>query len=207
MTISKRIFTVVVLMALSISLALADETRSHQFDSKLVTSLNIDLSIGSIVVHHSDSDSIEITTTFRNERNSWFGKTKDLSKMDLNTLMNGSELTLSFDEKHVKAELKINMPKTNEISINLGVGTVELMLVEADSVDINLGVGALEVQMLERLAGNLKLSAGVGETEVQGAQQVRSSRAFVSSQLSATGSGTTNLVGYVGVGSAKIALN
>jgi hypothetical protein len=207
MSTSKKVFTVVILLALSISLSFADETRSHQFDSKLVSSLTIDISLGSIVVQHSESDTIEITTTLRNERNRWFGRSQDLSNLDLNPQMNGSELTLSFDEKHVKVELIIDMPKTNEISINLGVGTVELVLVEADSVDINLGVGALEIQMLEKLAGNLNLSAGVGETEVQGAQQVRSSRAIVSSQLTANGSGKTDIVGYVGVGSAKVALN
>lgn len=207
MTISKKVLAVVILLALSISLAFADESQSYRFDSDLVSSLNIDVSIGSVVVHYSERDSIDVTVNFRKESNGWFGRSVDLSNLNLNSRLNGSELTLSFDEKHVKAEIEINMPNTSEISINLAVGAVQLLSVEADNVDINLGVGTAEIQMLEKLAGNLNLSAGVGETTVQGAQQVRSSRAIVSSQVTAAGSGNTNVVIHVGVGSAKIALN
>lgn len=204
--ISKKVCAVVILLALSISVAFADEKRSHQFDAKLVSSLKVDLSVGSIAVKHSDSEFIEVTVILRNESNGWFGRSQDLTKLDLDSRILNSELTLIFDEKHVKAEMEIFLPKTSELSINLGVGAVELLMVEAESVEINLGVGTIEIEMSEKLAGNLNLSAGVGDTNVQGAQQIQSKRAVVSSELNARGSGNTEVLGRVGIGSVSISL-
>lgn len=204
--ISKKVCAVVILLALSISVAFADEKRSHQFDARLVSSLKFDVSVGSIVMHNTESEYIDITVILRKEAKGWFGRSIDLSTLDVSPRISGSELTLIFDEKHAQAVIEIYMPRTSDISINLGVGTVELLLVEAESVDINLGVGTIEINMLEELTGNLNLYAGVGETKVQGAQQVKATRAVVSSQLSAMGKGQTEVLGRVGIGSASISL-
>lgn len=204
--ISKKVCAVVILLALSISVAFADEKRSHQFDARLVSSLKFDVSVGSIFMHNTESEYIDITIILRKEAKGWFGRSIDLSTLDVSPRISGSELTLIFDEKHAQAVIEIYMPRTNDISINLGVGTVELLLVEAESVDINLGVGTIAINMLEELTGNLNLYAGVGETKVQGAQQVKATRAVVSSQLRAMGKGQTEVLGRLGIGSASISL-
>ncbi len=204
--ISKRICAVVIIMAFGMSMAFADEKRSYQFDVSKISTLKVDLSIGSIVVEHSDTESIDIEMTLSGEGSRWFRRSADLSKMDLDSDIRGSELTISFDEKGAKADLHIRLPATSELHINLGVGTVELLLAQSDLIEVDLGVGTIEIDMLKEFAGDITLSAGVGETTAKGADNVTTSRAFVSSDLSARGVGATPIQGNVGVGSASISL-
>lgn len=203
---SKKVCAVILLLAFGISMALADETRSHQFDSKEIRSVNIDVSIGSITIEHTNLASIDIEVTISKEGNSWFRRSRDLSEMDLSSKISGSELNLDFNEKQAKADLHIRLPETKELSINLGVGTIELLLAQSDLIKVDLGVGTIEIDMLNEFAGLIELRAGVGETYAKGADNVRVSRSFVSSDLSAQGSGRTFVHGNVGVGSASISL-
>jgi hypothetical protein len=204
--ISKRICAVVIIMAFGMSMAFADERRSYQFDASKISTIKVDLSVGSIVVEHTNVESIDIDMTLSEEGNGWFRRSADLSKMDLDSDVRGSELTIGFDERGAKAELHIRLPTTSELHIHLGVGTVELLHAQSDLIEVNLGVGTIEIDMLDNLAGDIQLSAGVGETTIEGGNNIKTSRAFVSSDLNARGNGATRVHGSVGVGSASISL-
>lgn len=204
--ITKRVCTVILLLSFSISMAFADETKSYQFDATEVHTLKVDVSIGSIIVEHTDLSTINIDMTLREDSNGWFRRSADLSSMDLDYHIRDSVLSLGFDEKRAKADLHIRIPATHEMSITLGVGTVELLLAQSDLIEVDLGVGSIEIDMLQEFAGDIELSAGVGETSVTGAGNVKTNRAFVSSDLFASGQGNSTVYGNVGVGSVSISL-
>ena len=204
--ITKRVCTVILLLSFSISMAFADESRSYQFDATEVHTLKVDVSVGSITIEHTDTAMIDIDMTLREDSNGWFRRSADLTGMDLDYRLRDSVLTLGFDEKHAKADLHIRIPATHELSINLGVGTVELLLAQSDLIEVDLGVGTIEIDMLQEFAGDIELSAGVGETSAKGADNVKTNRAFVSSDLVASGNGNSIVYGTVGVGSVSISL-
>ena len=203
---TKKICTAIFLLSFSISIAFADETRSYQFDASEVSALKVDVSIGNIIIEHTNSLKIDIDVTIRENSDGWFRRSADLSSMELDYRIKDSVLSLDFDEKHAKADLLVRIPATYEMSIKLGVGSIELLRAQADLIQVDLGVGTIEIDMSKELVGDIELSAGVGETSARGANNVKTHRAFVSSDLAATGNGKSVVYGEVGVGSVSISL-
>ncbi|MEC8860027.1 MAG: hypothetical protein VYE29_08495 [Pseudomonadota bacterium] len=199
----------VLLLAFSISVACADEVRRHTFDSDEIDRLDIDTNVGTLLIEQSDSGSIEVEVVIKAEDSrwslSWFDDEPDLSKVDIESRVHAGELNLGLDADDVSADWVIRIPDLDRISIQLAVGTVEIVDINSE-FDIQVGVGTIDIETSRSSTGRITASAGVGDTRVRGASDTESQRVLVSSDTSGTGDGDRDLSADVGVGDIRIAL-
>lgn len=200
--INKKIATVVLILAFSITVATADEKRHHEFETDDISSLTVNMRAGTIVVEHNDEDYIAVELLITEGDRGWFTKSVDMEEMDIEVAKRNSELELTFDHKGVNSDWIIKVPALAKIEINGGAGTVEINMAEAD-IDANMGVGTIELQLSKALFGDIEFASGVGDTSARGANTVETQRAFVSSDLKAYGDGDLTVRANVGVGSVE----
>lgn len=203
--INTKVASVILLLALSITVATADEIRHHRFNSTDISSVVINMRAGTIVLEHSDDEFIDIELVIAEEGRNWFRKPVDMTEMDLVVKNRLSELEIGFDQSGVNSDWIIKVPELASIEINAGAGTVQVSMANAD-IDLNLGVGTIELEISKALFGDIELASGVGDTSVTGAVSVEAQRAFVSSELKANGTGNLSVQADVGVGSVSVTL-
>ncbi|HBX37827.1 MAG TPA: hypothetical protein DEG76_11285 [Pseudohongiella sp.] len=207
--INLKTLATVFILAFSISVACADEVRRHTFDSNDIDRLDIDTNVGTLLIEQSQSDSIEVEVTIKAEDHGWslgwFSDEPDLSQIDIESRIRAGELNLGLDEDDISADWIIRIPDLERVSIDLGVGTVEIAGINSE-FDIHVGVGTIDIETSRSSTGRISASAGVGDTRVRGAAETDSQRALVSSDTSATGDGDKDLTAEVGVGDVRIAL-
>jgi len=204
--ISLKVASIFFLLAFSISLTSADETRIHEFDTNDISALRIDARVGTIIVEPSRSGKLEVELHISNEKKRrWFSGTPDFTSMDLKSSQRGSRLRLSFDDKNVKTDWVVRVPDIQQIEIELGVGTVEMYGIAAAFIT-DVGVGTIDIRTPANSAGLVELSVGVGETTIRGGTSVNNRRTLVSSQASALGQGNSAIRAEVGVGSIEVTL-
>lgn len=193
--------SITLLLAFSISMALADTevTRNHTFQGDEITSLRLDISVGTLRVEPSDTNEIEVTMVVSAEKKGWFRRTPDVEKMDLRSSRQGQRLRLGFNEKNVKTDWLVKVPDLDQLDIDLGVGTVDVYMATF-GMAVNLGVGTINLQANASDVDTVDLSVGVGDTQVRGGRQTESQRALVSSETSALGTGANAIRARAGVG-------
>lgn len=203
--INTKVVSMIFLLALSITVATADETRHHRFNSADISSVIVNMRAGTIVLKESHDQFIDIELVISEGERSWFRKTVDIAGMDIEVKSHQSELELGFDHRGVNTDWIIKVPKLSTIEISAGAGTVEVIMANAN-IELNLGVGTIELDLAKELFGEIELAAGVGDTSVAGATSVEAQRAFVSSELKANGNGDLRVQADVGVGSVSVHL-
>ena len=192
-------------MALGISMAAADEVRSHEFKADQISNLNLEVRSGHVVIEHHDDDNIYVEVRFSADDEGWFRRTADLSKTDIAQSFRNQTLTLGFDQKGVNTEWVIYIPVIDQVEVNLGVGAVELDIINSD-ISVNIGVGAVEMSLPLSHYGEIGMTAGIGETTLTGARSVQSNRALLASNLNGEGEGDRQVSVNLGVGSGEINL-
>lgn len=203
--ISAKTATLLLVLAISISMASAEELRFHEYDDSNTDTLSISAKIGTTVVP-STLGKLKVELLISDERNRrWFRRLHDTSAMDVNSVRRGNDLRLSFDHKDVKTDWVIRVPKIDRIDIELGVGTIEVMDI-ASAINADVGVGTIEVHTLANSAGVVDLFVGVGDTVITGSSNINSRRALVSSENTAIGQGDKTVKARVGVGSIEVKL-
>jgi hypothetical protein len=203
--ISKKVVSLVFILALSITVAVAGETRHHEFDAAELSTLRLDIRVGTIVIEHTDDKNISVEFRIIKEGRTWFRRSVDTSEMDLDVKVRDSALALSFDYKDVKTEWVVKVPALSRIDINAGVATIDVYMANAD-IEVDIGVGAIKLELPRSLTGEITLSAGVGDTSITGAASMTTQRSLVSSDLKARGDGTRIVRANVGVGSVEVDL-
>lgn len=199
--ITTKAASITLLLAFSISMALADTeaTRHHTFEGAEISSLRLNISVGTLRVEPSHTDDIEVTMVISAEKKGWLRRTPDVEKMDFRSSLQGHRLRLGFNEKNVKTDWLVKVPDLDQLDIDLGIGTVDVYMATF-SMAVNLGVGTINLQANASDVDTVDLSVGVGDTQVRGGRRTESQRALVSSETSALGTGSNAIRARAGVG-------
>lgn len=208
-------FYAILLLCLLASTALADPgdsvERHYVYDVSQVDELRIDFRVGKLRIEPATGDSVEVDLRIKAENGGgwwplpFFRSRPDLSGMELKSRSRGRHLWLSFNEKNVRTDWVLRLPRMADLRIRSGVGVVQGELPSMPA-DIDLGVGEIELSLPAGTAGLIDLSAGVGETRIRGGRDNESRRAIVSSEASALGDGEHRLRARVGVGEVTVDL-
>jgi hypothetical protein len=107
-----------------------------------------------------------------------------------------------------KAELELRVPRALALSLEVGVGEVDVRGSEGD-LDVELGVGEVRVRVPERVVEEVSVDVGVGEANLHPRPSgTRSSRfLFLGNEIDWDGgSGRSRITVEVGVGEADVGL-
>jgi hypothetical protein len=132
------------------------------------------------------------------------------AKLELVTDEKGGIRTLELkghpklDSDGLQVELRISVPATLRVQIDMGVGDLDVRDIEGD-VDVDLGVGDADVRVPERTAGTVECEVGVGDANVHSSGGNRRSSGFLGRSVRWEGNeGGSRVHLEVGVGDADV---
>ncbi|QSX36260.1 hypothetical protein [Shewanella sedimentimangrovi] len=187
--------------------ALADDSRqlSQRYDYQGET-LVFDVGVGEAELLASDDNEIRIEVQIEAASGNWlsFWKHVDLEDRELTVKQKGNRLLLSVnDQDDIKQHWRVYLPKQAPVSLEVGVGQVEITGLVAD-LDVEVGVGQVSIEHGHAYR-RIELHSGVGEVNYsrQGRQQ-QVERNLVSQNFETLLDGEGDLKVNVGVGEVDV---
>lgn len=195
--------SLILILAATSSTAVADEVRrSHQFDTTGIERLHIEYRAGDLVLAPADGDQIEVELRIEPQKK-WSG---DVADLDVTYSVRGDRLTLRFGEDNVHSHMLVRVPSLEQLTIDVRAGDVEGTLPPMET-EVFLGAGDINLQFDRSSTGRVDLRARIGDTAVQGVQNVETNRVIlVGSTSSAAGEGSHRVEAKVRVGDVRVGL-
>lgn len=190
----------------SAALAKDEVVSKHQFSVNSATEVSIDNSVGEITFVRGETDQLLVELTIKETDDGFFYGGGDIYAVNLVSDWSGDELRLSIEpDEDIQAHWRITMPKVAELDVDMGVGEISGDIYTTDS-SFDLGVGELELNVYGDDIARISIDAGIGDSKITGFRQgkTETTRAMVSSESDARGSGQYRLSADVGVGEARI---
>jgi hypothetical protein len=111
-----------------------------------------------------------------------------------------------MEEDDTNSEWTVQLPVVAITYIDFGVGEIG-GLFGATKLSVELGVGEVDVELPAASAGDIEISVGVGDADLRGATDEDKDSAFVSQDIHGRGNGDKEINLEVGVGDAIVTLN
>lgn len=199
--------SLIVILAATAGTATADEVRrSHRFDTTGIEHLHIEHRAGELTLAPADGDQIEVELRIEPEQE-WIDREGDVADLDLTSSVRGDRLTLSFSERNVHSYMLVRLPSLKQLTIDAGAGEVEGTVPPMET-EVLLGAGTVNLDFDRFSTGRIDLRAGIGDTAVDGAQNVETNRVvLVGSTSSATGEGSHRVEAKVRAGDVRVGLH
>ncbi|MCC5886478.1 MAG: hypothetical protein JJT88_08590 [Gammaproteobacteria bacterium] len=179
--------------------------REHILDAQDITTLDIRSAVGTMRIRESGGDSIRVRLSIQGSRSGLLRRRADVSDLDLDVDQHGSRMELSFQKENASADWVIDLPRSFDLSLQLGVGEVLAELSGGD-VDIKVGVGEVNLTLPKADIRKIEATTGVGDARIRGGDNAQEKHTFVSGQASAEGPGTSRVEVKLGVGEIDIRL-
>lgn len=190
----------------SVSVHAASEVdREHVLDASDLTRIDIRAAVGAIRIRESGGDSIRVRLTITGSRRGLLRRRADVSDFDLGVDRHGSRMELSFLEEHAAADWVIDLPRSFDLSVHLGVGELEAELSGGD-LDIKVGVGEVDLTLPKAAIKRISATTGVGDARIRGGDNAEEKRTLMSGQASSEGPGEDRVEVKLGVGEIDIRL-
>ncbi|HET7923922.1 MAG TPA: hypothetical protein VFL30_03440 [Rhodanobacteraceae bacterium] len=197
--------SLVVIVAAAGSSAVADEVqRSYRFDTAGIERLHIDYRVGDLVLAPADGDQIEVELRIEPEHEG--DPAPDLTDVNLTFRVREDQLTLRFSERDVRSHMLVRLPSLEQLTIEAKAGEIRGTLLPMET-DVRLDFGSVDLEFDRSSTGRVALRARIGDTVVQGVQNVETSRVLlVGSTTSAAGEGSYGVKARVHAGEVSVAL-
>ena len=183
----------------------SEVVRQHDIDASGVRSVDVNAAVGSIRIRQGSGDVIRVRLEIKGSRSGILRRRADVSDMDLEVTRSGSELKLEFQQDNAAADWEIELPRSLDLALRLGVGELDADLA-GGNLDIKVGVGEVELRLPKTAAAQFSATTGVGEARIRGGDNAEQTRTFVSGRASSEGSGSAQVAVKVGVGEIDIRL-
>ena len=196
----------IVILAATGSTAAAEEVlRSYRFDTTGIEQLRIEHRAGELILAPAEGSVIEVELRIT-PRQKWIDREGDVADLELTSSVRGDRLTLGFGEEDVRSEMLVRVPSLAQLTIDAGAGEIRGTLPSMQT-ELHLRAGTVDLNADRSSTGRVDLRARVGDTAVDGARNVETSRALlVGSTSSAAGEGSHRVEANVIAGEIRIGL-
>jgi len=195
-------------LSLAATTAMAEDVKVLEkvIDIKSFNKLILEVPVGEINVKVAKGSDISLVVELEPDED-WLGRSSDLSDAEISVRDDGSTLKLKVDledDDDVQQSWTVTMPAAMAVSLNLGVGSVEIDDLASD-INVDLGVGEIDIGVDTSLFDSIKLDAGVGDTSIKGGKgRYDRDQVLVTSSSQLHGSGKKALEANVGVGDIEV---
>lgn len=188
---------------LSCSSAANEKTIDHRLDASALQQLVLEVGVGQVNLHSSDSDQLEITVKLRGERRWWFFSHK-VGDVELQPEQRNGELRLSIPKDNTHQQWQLRIPAHLSVQTDLGVGQVYLHQWR-NPLQVDVGVGQINGSLNSSQFQQIELAVGVGNVGLSNANgSMQSERHLVGGTLNWSGSGQAVLKANLGVGDISL---
>jgi len=190
-------------------------TESKSFAVEDARRLTLDVPVGEVRVE-AGGDRIEVRLELRCGEHS--GRCRErAASLDLAPTRSGEDVSLrlrGYDDEgkhgtnHPEVDLHITMPASLSLSVDMGVGDLEVDGLEGD-LTVDIGVGEARLDVPESAVRSVALDVGVGEAQLspRPREAHRQGFLFLGNEVDwRDGIGTSRIVVGVGVGEARVRL-
>lgn len=195
-------------LSLAATTAMAEDVKVLEkvIDIKSFNKLILEVPVGEINVKVAKGSDISLVVELEPDED-WLGRSSDLSDAEISVRDDGSTLKLKVDledDDDVQQSWTVAIPAAMAVSLNLGVGSVEIDDLASD-INVDLGVGEIDIDVDTSLFDSIKLDAGVGDTSIKGGKgRYERDQVLVTSSSQLHGSGKKALEANVGVGDIEV---
>ncbi len=195
-------------------IVLRDETAS--FPLAGARTLRIDVPVGEVHVDATTGDRIEARLKLSCNRSSSRCRER-AAALHLSPRRGADGLTLKMEGydrdgkrgfNHPDVELRLQVPAALGVSVDMGVGELDLAGIEGD-VTVDIGVGEARLEVPERAVHAVALDVGVGEARLspRPADSHREGFLFLGNEVDwKGGAGVSRVAVDIGVGEASVRL-
>ena len=209
----KAVLGVVLIGVLAAPLAADEEVRSwtSSFDVENASSIDFELPVAEANFEGADVDEVTVHLVAECDRRDSTCR-KIASEIEVQSRRRGGTLSLELEgwprhgRKAPDLEIRVVLPRSSDLAIELGVGEINVDGIEGD-IDIDSGVGEITVRVAESGVAKVSLDAGVGETSLRPRQAGAVESGFIGHDLRwSDGLGNSTVDIEVGVGEIDVIL-
>ncbi|PCI76357.1 MAG: hypothetical protein COB20_10840 [SAR86 cluster bacterium] len=178
---------------------------SRTIDVAAHGSVQIEASVAEMEIEFYDGDEIELEIELESNGH-WFAwRRGDVDHVELEVRTTENKLFLGIVEQKVEQHWRVKMPSKLAIGIDVGVGDIELEGL-SNNLAMELGVGSVRVEIDDTDYAVIHASVGVGDTAIKGfsGEHVDNERTFMSSDSYYYGDGELEIDIEVGVGDVEV---
>lgn len=176
----------------------------QSFEAAELERIDFDISVAELEIEVYDGDSVELDIQLRADGGWWFFGRRDVDDVELEVTEGRDYLDLRLDEDNVEQEWRVRIPAHLAVSMELGVGEIELAGMANDFL-LELGVGAVEVITADMDFDSVRIVTGVGDSSVRGfGNSTENERNIVGADSHYFGEGEHRIDIEVGVGDARV---
>jgi hypothetical protein len=133
--------------------------------------------------------------------------TVGIERLHITSSVRGDRLTLSFGEDDVHSYMLVRVPSLEKLTIDAGAGEVQGTLPPMET-EVFLVAGTVNLDVDRSSTGRIDLRARIGDTAIDGAQNVETSRVIlIGSTSSAIGEGSHRVQARVRAGDVRVGLH
>jgi hypothetical protein len=206
MRAQSAISSIVILAATAGPAAAEEVLRIHRFDTVGIERLHIEHRAGELTLAPAEGNQIEVELRIESREESP-DRERDVASMDLTSSVRGDRLTLSFGEDDVHSYMLVRVPSLEKLTIDAGAGEVQGTLPPMET-EVFLVAGTVNLDVDRSSTGRIDLRARIGDTAIDGAQNVETSRVIlIGSTSSAIGEGSHRVQARVRAGDVRVGLH
>ncbi|MEQ8955591.1 MAG: hypothetical protein RL120_15780 [Gammaproteobacteria bacterium] len=204
MTRLRWLFIPLAMVLAAPAMAASSKRIEHTIDAANLNHIDFEISVAELDIEVYDGTTVELDVMLRAQR-SWFlfGR-RDIEDVELRIDTNGDSLEVILDENNIEQEWRVRLPVHLAVSMELGVGDVDINEF-ANDLRLELGVGSVQVDVVDMDFGTIHLQTGVGDSSIRGFDGgVDNERSIVGADSYYEGNGEYEIEIEVGVGDARV---
>ena len=200
-------YLLIPLLALALAtpaLAASSKRIEHTIDASGLTHIDFEISVAELDIEVYDGSTIELDVSLRAQRNWFLFGRRDVDDVELQINTDGDSLEVMLDEQNIEQEWRVRLPAHLAVSMEMGVGDIDIDDF-ANDLMLELGVGSVQVDVVDVDFDTIHLETGVGDSSLRGFDGgVDNERSIVGADSYYEGSGEYNIEIEVGVGDARV---
>lgn len=202
---AKQSLCAILLLAITVPAMAASSKRvDESIAAANLSYIDFEVSVAEMEIEVYDGDSVELDVYLEADRDWWFFGRNDIDDVDVEIDQNGERLYIRLDEDNIQQEWRVRLPAHLEVSMEVGVGEVELSNF-ANDLNLELGVGSVQLDVADVDFDTIHLEVGVGDVSIRGFDTSSDNeRSFVGADSWYYGEGEFEISVDVGVGDADV---
>ncbi len=202
---AKQSLCTILLLAISVpALAASSKRVDESIAAANLSYVDFEVSVAEMEIEVYDGDSVELDVFLEADRDWWFFGRNDIDDVEVEIDQNGERLYIRLDEDNIQQEWRVRLPAHLEVSMEVGVGEVELSNF-ANDLHLELGVGSVQLDVADVDFDTIHLEVGVGDVSIRGFDTSSDNeRSFVGADSWYYGEGEFEISVDVGVGDADV---
>ncbi len=184
--------------------AASSKRIEHTIDAADLNHIDFEISVAELDIEVYDGTTDELDVSLRAQRNWFLFGRRNIDDVEIEIDTKGDSLELRLDEQNIEQDWRVRLPAHLAVSMEMGVGDVDIDGF-ANELRLELGVGSVQVDVVDMDFETIHVETGVGDSSIRGFDGgADNERNIVGADSFYQGQGEYVIEIEVGVGDARV---